>query len=71
MGPAVSWLWAMGIIPDLLTKPRVGLIPTNEFAEEGQTIDPSVSVPMAATHRLAATADPEPELDPQGLRSKT
>jgi hypothetical protein len=44
-------------------------MPTNEFADEGQTIEPSVSVPMAAAHRLAATAAPDPELDPQGLRS--
>ena len=32
-------------------------------------IEPSVSVPMAAAHRLAATATPEPELEPHGLRS--
>ncbi len=61
----------MGTIPDLLTTPRVGLIPTNEFVEEGQTIDPSVSVPIAAAHKFAAAAAPEPELDPQGLRSNT
>ncbi len=69
MGPAVSWLWAMGMIPARLTRPSVGLMPTRQFAFDGQTIDPSVSVPMATAHRLAETATPEPELDPQGLRS--
>ena len=32
-------------------------------------MEPSVSVPIAAAARLAATADPEPELEPHGLRS--
>src|ERR1700682_2169299 len=59
----------MGIIPLRLTSPTVGLMPTNPFAEEGHTIDPSVSVPIAAAQKLAADAAPEPELDPQGLRS--
>src|SRR5256886_17262358 len=69
MGPAVSWLCAIGIMPARLTRPSVGLMPTSPFAEDGQTTDPSVSVPIAAAHRLAATAAPEPELEPHGLRS--
>jgi hypothetical protein len=69
MGPAVSWLAEMGIIPLWLTSPTVGLIPTMPFADEGQMIDPSVSVPTAAAQSPAETAAPEPELDPQGLRS--
>ena len=47
----------------------MGLIPTIPLTEEGQTIEPSVSVPMATAHRFAETATPEPELEPQGLRS--
>jgi hypothetical protein len=39
------------------------------FMEDGQTMEPSVSVPTATAHRFAATAAPDPELDPQGLRS--
>src|SRR5579863_7208724 len=70
MGPAVSWLCEMGTMPARLIRPSVGLMPTNPFAEEGQTTEPSVSVPTAAAHRLAAVAAPEPELDPQGLRSR-
>ena len=47
----------------------MGLIPTMPLTEEGQTIEPSVSVPTATAHRLAETATPEPELEPHGLRS--
>jgi hypothetical protein len=46
-------------------------MPTTPQSEEGQTIEPSVSVPRAAAQRLAATAAAEPELEPQGLRSST
>ena len=51
--------------------PTVGFIPTIPLAFEGQIIEPLVSVPMAKTVRLAETATPEPELEPQGLRVKT
>ena len=34
-------------------------------------IEPSVSVPIAAVARLAATAVPEPALEPHGVRSST
>jgi hypothetical protein len=46
-------------------------MPTFAFAPEGQTIEPSVSVPTAATARSADTMTAEPELEPQGLRSRT
>jgi hypothetical protein len=57
------------MIPARLIKPSVGLIPTIPLADEGQTIEPSVSVPTATVQRFAETAAPDPELDPQGLRS--
>src|SRR5215470_19624064 len=57
------------MIPERLTNPTVGLIPTIPFVVAGQTIEPSVSVPLATLQRLAETATPEPELEPQGLRS--
>ena len=69
IGPAVSWLWAIGMIPARLASPRVGLRPTTPLTEAGETIEPSVSVPMATAHKLAATATAEPELDPEGFRS--
>jgi hypothetical protein len=61
----------MGTTPARLTSPTLGLIPTIPFALAGQTMEPSVSVPREATHNAAAVAIPEPELDPQGLRSST
>jgi hypothetical protein len=57
--------------PARLTRPRVGLIPTIPFVAAGQVMDPSVSVPTETAQRFAATAVPEPELDPHGLRSST
>jgi hypothetical protein len=59
----------MGMMPERLTRPSVGLMPTSEQAEEGQTTEPSVSVPTATAARFAATAAPEPELEPQGFLS--
>src|SRR5688572_33107810 len=58
-------------MPERLTRPIVGLMPTRPFALDGQTIEPSVSVPTPIAARLAAIALPVPELDPQGLRSST
>src|SRR5256885_15175704 len=56
--------------PDRLTRPSVGLIPTMPQHVAGETIEPSVSVPIATAQRLAATATPAPELDPDGVRSR-
>jgi len=55
--------------PLRLTRPSVGLIPTMPQQVDGETIEPSVSVPIATAQRLAATATPDPELDPDGVRS--
>src|SRR4051794_25116420 len=57
------------MIPARLTSPTVGLRPTSPQLFDGETIDPSVSVPTPTAHRLAATAAPVPELDPEQLRS--
>ena len=67
IGPAVSWVWEMGMIPVRLINPTVGFMPTIPFALEGQVIEPLVSVPIASAQRLAETAAPDPELDPHGL----
>jgi hypothetical protein len=47
----------------------VGLSPTIPFAEEGEMMEPLVSVPMAPAQKSAATATPDPELDPDAERS--
>src|SRR6202522_4842578 len=59
----------MGIIPPRLIRPTRGLIPASPLADEGQTIEPSVSVPIPTAPRFAEIPAPVPELDPHGLRS--
>ena len=71
MGPAVSWVFEIGMIPDRLISPTVGFTPTMPLTLEGQAIEPLVSVPTAAAQRLAETATADPELEPHGLRSST
>ena len=46
----------------------MGLRPTTRLLPDGQTTDPSVSVPTAAAHRFAADATADPELDPHGSK---
>jgi hypothetical protein len=70
IGPAVSCDREIGMTPQRLISPTVGLIPTQQQADAGETIDPSVSVPTAAAQQLAAAAMAEPELDPEGERFK-
>src|SRR5260221_10155754 len=67
--PTVSWMWVMGTTPARLVRPTVGLMPTTPLALAGQTTLPSVSVPSDTAVKFADTAAPEPELEPQGLRS--
>src|SRR6478672_7183080 len=69
IGPAVSCEAEIGTIPERLTSPTVGFSPARPQLFDGETIDPSVSVPTPTAHRLAATAAPVPELDPEQLRS--
>ena len=64
IGPAVSRVEDIGIIPDLLTLPIVGFIPTKELAEEGDKIDPDDSDPNETAVKFDAVAAPLPELDP-------
>src|SRR5437660_11725491 len=68
-GPTVSCVCEIGMTPARLTTPTVGLMPTTPFAFAGQTMLPSVSVPMETVVRLPDAAAPDPELDPHGLRS--
>src|SRR6266446_9683634 len=60
----------MGIIPSCETSPNVGLSPTLRLFPEGQTTEPSVSVPTLAAQRFVAAATAEPELDPHGSKLK-
>ena len=69
MGPAVSCEWEMGMTPARLQSPTVGLMPTIPLLDDGHMMEPPVSVPTVSAHRFADAATPEPELEPQGLRS--
>src|SRR5438093_1817708 len=68
-GPTVSWTCEIGTTPARLVRPTVGLRPTTPFTLAGQTMLPSVSDPRDTALRFAEAAAPEPELDPQALRS--
>src|SRR5205814_475058 len=69
IGPPVSCVCEIGMMPAVGRSPTVGLMPTMPLIDAGLTIDPSVSVPSAAAQRFAATPAAEPELEPLGLRS--
>src|SRR5215831_14844351 len=69
-GPTVSCVCEIGTTPARLVRPTVGLMPTTPFALAGQTMLPSVSVPMESALKFADAAAPDPELEPQGLRSR-
>src|ERR1700716_3190266 len=68
-GPTVSCVCEMGTTPARLVGPTVGLMATTPFALPGQTMLPSVSEPSDTVAKFAEAAAPEPELEPQGLRS--
>ena len=71
MGPAVSWLGAIGTIPSWLIKPWVGLIPTRLWRTEGLMIEPSVSVPIPMGAISKATAAAVPLLEPLGVAARS
>ena len=52
----------------MLTRPKVGLSPTRPQKEAGMRTEPPVSLPRASGAIPAATATPEPELEPPGRR---
>src|SRR5260370_32252705 len=68
-GPTVSWVCEMGTTPARLVSPTVGLMAATPLALPGQTMLPSVSLPKDTAAKFAEAAAPEPELEPQGLRS--
>src|SRR3954468_17018707 len=56
-----------GTKPAVEIAPRLGLSPTMLLSPAGTRPEPAVSVPSANGTRPAATATPEPELDPPGM----
>nr|BAJ86957.1 predicted protein [Hordeum vulgare subsp. vulgare] len=69
--PTVSCNGVMGMTPARLVNPNVGLMPTTELNDDGQSMEPSVSVPSVTAAMLAAAATPEPALDPHGVDDST
>src|SRR5580700_3266299 len=59
----------MGTQPLRLTRPYVGFRPTMPLTADGVRTEPPVSVPMAANNDRAATAAPDPALEPPGYES--
>src|SRR4051812_32791930 len=75
IGPSLSMLQLNAIAPYLLTRPNDGRKPVSPHSVDGDTIDPSVSEPMAKGMQPALTAEAgpadeplEPRLISQGLR---
>src|SRR6516165_10470670 len=75
MGPILSMDHASDMQPCRLTRPNVGRRPEAPQARQGETMLPSVSLPIANPTNPAATAEAEPADDPldprrgsQGLR---
>src|SRR5688572_25473715 len=68
MGPIVSSDRDSGVTPCVLTRPRVGLMPTTPHTDDGMRIDPPVSVPSAPRQSSAASAAPEPPDEPPTIR---
>src|SRR3954452_10194557 len=56
------------IIPEALTSSRVGTRPTTSLNEDGLTIDPPVSSPIAQVTKFIETEVAEPPLEPPGSR---
>ena len=67
----MSCLGVMGMTPDRLVSPTVGLIPTTEFIDDGQSMELLVSVPSVTAAMFAAAATPGPALDPHGVDERT
>ena len=67
-GPAWSSDQLCGTMPPRPIRPKVGLSPTQPQRLAGIRIDPPVSEPSAPAQSPAATAAPEPPLDPPGTR---
>src|SRR5690606_29535038 len=64
IGPILSMLHDSAIAPYRLTRPNVGRRPVTPLRVDGDTIEPSVSVPIAKPTRPAAVAEPGPADEP-------
>jgi len=64
MGPSLSILHESAIAPDRLTLPYVGRSPVTPQRVDGDTMEPSVSLPIAKPTNPAAVVAAEPAEEP-------
>src|SRR5262245_34198948 len=64
MGPILSMLQLSAIAPVLLTRPNVGRRPDAPQRVDGETIEPSVSVPIEKATKPAIVPDADPAEEP-------
>src|SRR5512141_1233780 len=70
IGPSLSMLQLSAIAPKRLTRPKVGRRPVTRQRFDGDTMEPSVSVPMAKPTKPAAVAEADPADDPDDPSSR-
>src|SRR5439155_24841135 len=66
--PTWSRAGLSGTTPYVLTRPWRAFAPTTPQKHAGRSVEPPVWVARAARHIPAATAAPEPPLEPPGVR---
>jgi hypothetical protein len=71
IGPIVSRLDAIGIVPNRETRPYETFNPVAPQKAAGCRIDPPVSVPIDAAQKFAATAAADPPELPPATREKS
>ncbi len=64
MGPTLSRLQLKVMPPALLTRPNVGRKPVAPQVDDGEMMEPQVSVPIAKGTRPATVAEAEPAEEP-------
>src|SRR5579872_3506313 len=67
-GPGVSRVGQSGSTPKVLIRPMLTLSPVMPHQDAGIRTEPPVSEPMAQGVQRAATATPDPDEDPPGVR---
>ena len=70
MGPGVSRVGLSGNTPYVLTRPILVFKPVIPHQDAGKRTEPPVSVPTAHGTSPAATATPEPLLEPPGVLAR-
>ena len=65
IGPVLSRSQSSGLMPAMLTSPRVGRTPTTALVAAGMRIEFAVSVPLPMSAKFAAIEVTVPPMSPQ------